>query len=127
MPKKSFEKYLMSIAVGTGIGMLSSAALIFLMAAFLTIGNIPAAMYSPLTVFILAFGGFFGGFSSAKISQEKGILCGFVSGILFFIFTWIMGILFENFGFGTGALIKVLMIIFSSSFGGILGVNYKRK
>ena len=86
MPKKSFKKYLMSIAIGTGIGMLSSSVLIFMMAAVLTIGNIPAVMISPATVFILAFGGFFGGFSSAKISGEKGILCGFISGTLFFMF-----------------------------------------
>ena len=127
MPQKSFKKYLVSISVGTGIGMLSSAVLIFMLAAILTIGDIPAVMISPATVFIIAFGGFFGGFSSAKISGEKGIFCGLISGIIFFLVAWIMGALFKNSGFGSAAIIKALMLIIAGSFGGIFGVNYKRK
>ena len=128
MPKNSLNKYFISIAVGTGVGMLLSSVLIFLMAVILIIGNIPAVMISPATVFFLAVGGFFGGFISAKISGEKGFFCGFVSGILFFIFLWIIGVFFESSGYGTAALIKSLMIIISSSLGGIVGVNYiKRK
>ncbi len=128
MPQKALKKYIVSTAIGTGIGIFSSAALIFLMAAALTVGDIPAMLISPATVFVLAFGGFFSGFSSAKISGEKGLLCGFISGTLFFIIVWVSGALFENLGFGTAALIKALMIMVSGSFGGILGVNFiKRK
>jgi putative membrane protein (TIGR04086 family) len=128
MPKNSLNKYLLSIAVGTGIGMLSSAILIFLMAAILTVGNIPAVIISPATVFFLASGGLFGGFSSAKISGEKGIFCGAASGTVYFLLVWISGAFFEYSGFGTAALIKAIMIIISGSLGGIIGVNYiKRK
>ena len=42
---------------------------------------------------------FFGGFSSAKMSAEKGLLCGAVSGILFFTVAWISGAFFETIGF----------------------------
>ena len=127
MFQKSPKKYIISTAIGTGIGMLSSAMLIFMMAAVLTVGNIPAMIISPATVFVLAFGSFFGGFSSAKMSAEKGLLCGFVSGILFFVIAWAAGALFENSGFGTAAIIKLFMILISSSLGGIFGVNYRRK
>ena len=43
------------------------------------------------------------------------------------MFKWVIGMFFENSGFGIAALIKALMIIISGSFGGILGVNYKRR
>ena len=50
-----------------------------------------------------------------------------ISGILFFLIAWIMGALFKNSGFAAAAIIKAMMLIISGSFGGVLGVNYKRK
>ena len=127
MSKKNVGKILLSSGIGTGIGILSASILIFLMAAALTIGDIPAMLISPLTVVLLALGSFFGGFSSAKLSEEKGLLCGAISGLLFFIITWFFGAVFENFGVGMAAAIKALMIVISASLGGIIGVNYIKK
>ena len=73
MPQKFFKKFILSTVFGTGIGILSSAILIFLMAAALTVGNVPAMIISPVTVIFLAFGSFAGGFASARFSEEKGI------------------------------------------------------
>lgn len=128
MSQKSLKKYLVSIFVGAGIGMLSSAILIFMLAAALSIGDIPAMLFSPLTVIILALGGFAGGFASSKISGEKGIFCGAASGTVYFLLVWLFGAFFEYSGFGTAALIKSVMIIIAGALGGIIGVNnVKRK
>ncbi len=128
MPQKFFKKYFISTAFGAGIGIVSSAVLVFLMAAAIVVGNIPAMVISPITVIFLAFGGFVGGFAAARFAKEKGFLCGAFSGIIFFITVWCSGAFFENFGFGTEAVFKALMIIIASSLGGIIGVNYiKRK
>ncbi len=128
MSGKTANKIAFSTAIGAGIGIISTAILIFMMAAVLAVGNIPAMLISPATVAMLAFGAFCGGFCGAKLSGEKGLLCGALSGIIFFLIIWISGTLFENFSFGTGMIIKALMIIIASSFGGIIGVNYiKRK
>ncbi len=128
MSQKNLKKFLISVFVGTGIGVISSVILIFLLAAALSIGNIPAMLFSPLTVIILALGGFTGGYASSKISGEKGIFCGAASGIVYFVLVWISGAFFQYSGFGTAAIIKAIMIIISGSFGGIIGVNYiKRK
>ena len=128
MPQKFFKKFILSTVFGTGIGILSSAILIFLMAAALTVGNVPAMIISPVTVIFLAFGGLVGGFASARFSEEKGFLCGAFSGVIFFIAAWISGAFFDSFGFGTAAIIKATMIIIAGSLGGIIGVNYiKRK
>lgn len=128
MSQKSLKKYLVSIFVGAGIGMFSSAILIFILAAALSIGDIPAMLFSPLTVIILALGGFAGGFASSKISGEKGIFCGAASGTVYFLLVWLFGAFFEYSGFGTAALIKSVMIIIAGALGGIIGVNnVKRK
>lgn len=128
MSQKNLKKLAASVFIGAGIGILSLAILIFLMAAALVIGDIPAFLLSPLTVIILAFGGLTGGFAAARLFGEKGFLCGAFSGMVFFLTAWIAGAVFENFGFGTAAAIKAAMIIISGSLGGIIGVNYiKRK
>lgn len=127
MSQKLIKKIAVSAAIGTGIGMFSTSVLIFLMAAAITLADVPAMLISPITVIFLAFGSLCGGFASAKLSGEKGLLCGCLSGILFFVFLWIFGTFFEEPGFGVSAIIKLMMIIISGSFGGILGVNYKRK
>lgn len=128
MSKKSFNKMFLSTGIGTGFGMLFFSVLVFIMALILAIGNIPAAIISPITVIFLAIGSFSGGFISAKIYGEKGILCGTISGIIFFIFILIFGALFEKSGFGTQAITKAVMVIVASALGGITGVNYiKRK
>lgn len=128
MPKKLIGKFSLSVSVGTGIGILSSAVMIFLMAAALTVGNVPALIISPVTVIFLAVGSFFGGFSAARLFGEKGIVCGAVSGFIFFAAIWISGAFFDVFGIGTAAFIKGAMILISSALGGITGVNYiKRK
>ena len=128
MPQNFLKKFIISSAIGTGVGMISASVLIFLMAAALTVGDVPAMLISPVTVFFLAFGSFCGGFAAAKICGEKGFFCGAVSGILFFIIAWILGAVFEYSGFGISAVIKLAMMVIASSFGGIIGVNYvKRK
>ena len=127
MPQNFFKKFTLSTTIGTGIGMISSSILIFLMAAALTVGDVPAMLISPITVIFLAFGGFCGGFSSAKLCGEKGIFCGILSGTLFFVVAWIFGAVFENSGFGTAAIIKFVMIAVAGALGGIVGVNYGRK
>ncbi len=127
MTGKQAEKIAISTAIGSGIGIFASSILIFILAAILAIGDIPAILISPVTVAILAFGGFCGGFCSAKFSGEKGLFCGAVSGIMFFAVIWISGGIFGTGAFGIGMVIKAVMMIISSSFGGIIGVNSNRK
>ena len=127
MSQKFFKKFLISVFLGAGIGMLSSAILIFMFAAALSVGDVPAMLFSPITVIILAFGGFAGGFASSRISGEKGIICGAFSGIIYFSVIWLFGTLFENLGSGTVAFIKATMIIISGALGGIIGVNYIKR
>lgn len=128
MSNNNIKKFALSITIGTGIGILTTAVLVFMMAAALTIGDVPVMLISPIAIVFLALGGFFGGFSSARLSGEKGFLCGTASGMIFFLTIWATGSFFDNSGLGTAAFIKAVMIIIAGAFGGIIGVNYiKRK
>ena len=127
MPIKQAEKIAVSTFIGSGIGLFTSSILIFIMAAILAIGDIPAMLISPATVAVLAFGGFCGGYFSARFSGEKGILCGASSGIIYFAVIWISGGILGAGSFGIGMMIKAVMITISSSIGGIIGVNQKTR
>ncbi len=128
MSGKFIKKMILSTGIGTGIGIIVSSLIILAMAGVLAIGDIPAVLIAPGTVIALAIGGFFGGFVSAKICGEKGLLCGILSGAIFFLILWIFGEISGNESFGIGAVIKIIMILSAGSLGGIIGVNYiKRK
>ena len=128
MSGKIFKKIALSTGIGTGIGMIFSSLTIVIMALVLSVGDIPAMLIAPATVFAVAVGGFIGGFVSAKLCGEKGLLCGLISGVIFVLFLWIFGTIFGSGEPGIGIAIKILLLILAGSFGGIIGVNYiKRK
>ena len=124
MSDKIIRKIAVGSGIGAGTGMLFSSIIIILIAAVLAMANVPAMLIAPSTVLATAIGAFFGGFISAKICGEKGIICGAVSGVIFFMVLWIAGGIMGTGDFGTGMIIKALMIIGCGSFGGIIGVNY---
>lgn len=123
MSGKTAENIIIKTSVGAGLGILVSALIIIIIAAILAIGDIPAMLISPITVLALALGGFSGGFLSAKFSEEKGLLYGSISGLIFFIIILLINVFSGKPSFGTGMIIKFAMIIMASSFGGIIGVN----
>ena len=127
MSEKNIKRYVLSSAIGAGIGMISASALIFMLAGVFGAVNIPSAVIPPMISAVLIFGGFCGGFSGARISGEKGILCGMLSGVIIFTAVWIIGGILSIGGFGIAAITKALMIALSGSIGGIIGVNYNKR
>ena len=127
MSGKIAKQIAISSSIGAGIGILASAVLIFIMAAILTIGDIPAMMISPVTSVLMAFGSFCGGFCGAKIAGEKGFICGMLTGLITFIVVCISGGIIGEFGIGMPAFIKGAMLVIASAFGGVIGVNYIKK
>ena len=88
MSEKNIKRYVISSAIGAGIGMLSASVLIFMLAGVFGAVSVPSVMISPIISAVIIFGGFCGGFSGAKISGEKGIVCGMLSGVMIFGVIW---------------------------------------
>ncbi len=123
MSEINFAKLAKSSAIGAGIGIIFSSIVMFLMAAILSIGNIPFIVIPPMAIFTLILGGFCGGLAAAKLSCEKGLLCGAISGVIFFLIAWIFGGILSIGDFSLAAIIKAIVIIISGAFGGVIGVN----
>ena len=121
---KNFD-YNLSVKMifGTGLGVLFSAILISIMAAILSIGNIPSIVLHPMTVFIYISGSFLGGFCSSKFLGKNGLFCGVVSGIIYFMILFIFGNIAKSWDFNIMSVIKFILILSAGIFGGIVGVN----
>ena len=128
MSDKIIRKFATGSGIGAGIGMVISSIIIIMIAAVLAVANIPAMLIAPSTVFAIAVGSFCGGFASSRICGEKGMISGMISGIIFFLFLLATGGIIGIGDFGTGMIIKAIMVTCAGSLGGIIGVNYiKRK
>ena len=125
--KKSIKLFIVS-AIGAGIGIVCASLIILLMAAVLSVGNIPVMMIPPLSFAAIIFGAFAGGFASARIFGESGIVCGLVSGTIFFLVLWASGGIFGLGDYTASVVIKAAASLAAAMLGGVIGVNsYKIK
>ena len=80
-----------------------------------------------LSLTSMNLGVFFGGFSSGKLSKEKGLVIGGINGLIFFMIVTLISLIFNEKAMTIVSLIKLITFIISSMIGGIIGVNFKRK
>jgi len=78
-------------------------------------------------IIIPIFSIFIGGLIMGKKSTNKGWLEGIKYGILFIIILCIMNYLILRAGFKIQDLIYYLIITLASTFGSIIGINYKKE
>ena len=123
MSETNGARLLISSAIGAGIGVLCAAVLIFVMAAVLAVGNIPAVLIMPLATAALAIGGFTSGTAASKLSKSRGMACGAIAGTLFFLLVWASGGIIGEAAFGAVTAIKAGIMILAAALGGIIGVN----
>ena len=108
-----------------------SAILYFTIIAVFTLAalksDFPTSVYMFAGYFAGIISGFINGFIIAKITKEKGALCGLINGLIQ-AFLCVIVLFFANGGvFGKGMLILSGLIIAFSSVGGAVSVNMKIK
>ena len=121
--KKHWLQIVKNTSLGTAIGVLISAIVLFIMSGVLSVVQISPIVIAPMAFAAQIIGGFAGGFFSGLLSKEKGFLCGFLSGILFFLIIWLFGCLWESGEPGIEAVFKIVILSTAGIIGGILGVN----
>ncbi len=121
------ERFLRPIGLGSVIGMAACFLLLLLMAAIVASGTVPASGVTWLSMIAVTFGALVAGFASARLAGEKGLLYGTVSGLLLLVLTTAVGWLLVPDGVGSLLWVRVLLMLGGGAFGGILGVNVKRR
>lgn len=71
-------------------------------------------------------GCFFGAFFAGNIRRKKGMLTGFVFGLVFFFILFSFGNIFVKIFSLDGVLSKLLLVVCSAVSGGIIGTNVKK-
>lgn len=84
-----------------------------------------ASDYIPLI--ILALGSLSGGYISARIRKNRGIITGSATGLLMFIIIFTAGLSTFAGEFSLYILIKAIVMIMFSIIGAVIGVNKKEK
>ncbi|MDK2802143.1 MAG: TIGR04086 family membrane protein [Oscillospiraceae bacterium] len=117
-------KYMMISSI---IGLSISIFITFLSAILIVKFSIPNYIQSIMSTISLALSGFTAGIISSKFIKSKGILFGFLTGIILSIYIILVSLLIFSSGITMLGISKLFIIIICSTIGGILGVNLKRK
>ena len=74
-----------------------------------------------------AIGALFGGYVAARINKRQGLLLGALNGAIVFVALIIAGFCVSNDTLTIITLLKAIIIVLCSAFGGVRGVNVKDK
>ena len=80
-----------------------------------------------MSIISMINGAFAGGFVSAKVLKEKGLIIGAINGLLFFFIMTLISFIVSREPMSSISLIKILSFTIASMLGGIFGVNIKHK
>lgn len=116
-----------TVAVSAAIGLVTSAALLFLAAALMTVWDLPEGAVSPIAVSALGIGAWVAGLLAAKRTGKNGMAVGALCGCLLFGLALIAGLsVFGKVQIGF-TLFKLAVSVLCGAIGGILGVGGKRR
>ena len=88
-------------------------------------GNVPHSFMMLMMLAFASFGAFAGGYISALISRESGMLYGAMCGFILFAMIFMGGIIIAHESVTMITLIRALSMVLCGSIGGIMGVNKK--
>lgn len=120
-------KYIKNIAFSVAVGTLVCAGLLFGLSFILTIQDIPHKLFSYLSTFACGVGTLVGGFTASKLIKEKGLLVGLAVGGIIAALLCVIGALFQGLEIGIFMYIRTAVTVLCGTFGGVLGVNIKKK
>ena len=111
---------------------LSSVAMIIvlmcIMSAVLTFSSLlPYEYLEYIMIAIDAIGVLFGGYIGARINKSQGLIIGLINGAIILVALLICGFFLNTGTLTLITLLKAVVIILFSSFGGVKGVNVKER
>ena len=119
---------LINIIKSLGISYILTFMLLAIFAFIINYTNFPSSAVSAVTIIIILSSVLLAGIINGKKATEKGWLTGLLSGGLYMMILYISGsFVFKDFTINSNAVILILCGILSGVFGGIIGINNKKK
>ena len=105
-----------------------TAAFLFVFAIIITYTNFPDKLIPPLVIAFTVISIALAGVMTAKKSFSKGWLSGSLTGFTYMLLLYCIGsLMFQSFNFDGKVITMFLIGVLSGMFGGIVGINTKRK
>lgn len=115
------------IAFSCMLGVLTTAAVLFLSAFVISSVDFPQSGIAPLAIGASVAGCFAAGFICGKVVKGGGLLYGLLCGSVIFLLGLLCELSFMGGEMGILSLYKLVVAVTSAMIGGVLGVNTRRK
>ena len=115
-----------AVVAGLIAGAAACFLLLFLMAAVMTVRDIPQDALHPMVTVAGGFGAFVAGWVAAKKQGKQGMVIGAACGGVMFLILFIAG-LSAGGGLSSLTAVKLAVFIVVAALGGVVGVNHGKK
>lgn len=113
--------------MGVLSGCLLWVVLLLVFSGVMATGSLSFSLLDTLMIVTLAAGAFFGGYVSARILRENGLLWGLLSGGSMFLLVLLCGVILSGAEFSWLLPVKLSAMLLTGALGGIIGVNQQVK
>ena len=120
------KEYLSGILFGICISLVVLSVLVLVLAFVLSMVDISSSVLNVISIVLLIITGFTAGIISARRIFKNGIKIGLFTGACLALLLLVVSGIVTN-GIGFECLSKMLVLIVSSTVGGVLGVNTRKK
>ena len=105
-----------------------TAVFLFAFAVIITYTNFPDKFIPPLVITFTVISIALAGIMTAKKCFSKGWLSGGLTGLIYMLLLYCIGsLMFRSFNFDGRVITMLLIGVFSGMFGGIVGINTKKR
>jgi putative membrane protein (TIGR04086 family) len=124
----SFYSAAKPILIGTSFSLIISCIFLMVMAFYMSMNDMPDFASIIIAYIVTAIAALIGGIVSARIYKSRGMMVGAACGISYFLVIFIVSMFFSShIELNTVGLLKFMLSLVFGTFGGIFGVNMKRK
>lgn len=128
MTVKNDIKLPKAILFGTLLGIVVTLVFTLIFALVVSSASLSLKASGVLATLTLVAAAFSGGFASALKRGEKGLVTGAIAGVVYYMLVVLLSLAILRSAVTSSLIIKLALILFSSSIGGIIGVNgFKRR
>lgn len=126
--QKSIFSAVKAVVIGAAAGAALCAVLLAVCAlAFVSSENIPHDFLPAVIIAVSVISSFFAGFVTAKISKQRGLIYGALSGLLLFFLFLVAGLAASQNGVPSEAFLRLIVMLLSGAIGGLVAVNRKSR
>jgi len=115
------------ILTGVALGVAVAVCVLLLMSLVLSTRSVPQPLVGPMAIFAICFGALVSGFCCGRIKRQNGLAYGAACGAVFSAVALLSSLAIGDNGFGTLALIKIVIMLISAMLGGVMGVNARQR